>query len=1121
MPLPVTLRPLAVIVLAVVLSVTSFTHPAPGRIEAAVGSWTGQYYNNQTLSGSPVLTRDDGSNGNPNPGPAPTLDEYWGASPGPGVNADQFSVRWTRTDTYAAATYRFSVTADDGIRVYVDGTRIIDGWVDQSSVTYFIDYALAAGSHTVVIEFYDAFGGAVASATIQDVATLPPGWNGEYFNNKTLQGSPILTRNDGAEINFDWGTGSPAAGINADGFSARWTKDIVFLDGVYQFTTISDDGSRVYVDGQLVVNAWQDQSEATTSANKQMTAGTHTIRVEYYDNTGGAGVHFSYTYRPDLGGFVTEAVASGLTLPTAFAFAPDGRTFIALKDGTVKIVKNGAVLATPFYTTSSVNNYHDRGLLGITLDPNFSSNGYVYLTYTYESDPSNPSGSKSAQLIRVTASGDVAVAESKKILLGTSPGTAAQPSCESQATTADCVPSDYDSHSIGNVRFGADGALYVATGDGASYATVDTRALRAQSIDRLAGKILRVDPATGKGLTDNPFFNGDINATRSKVWAYGVRNAFRFNFKPGTNVMFSGDVGWDSWEEINVVTPGVNLGWPCYEGVEPQPGYAAFSLCSSLYSAGSAKAPLYQWDHAAQTAAAVGGAFTGTNGYGAAFQNTYFFGDYAVDQIRVLKVDASNNLVPGSAQVFSKDAAGPVEIDINPADGDVYYLAINAGELRHIKYVGDNRPPVAAGTATPVAGALPLTVGFTSTGSGDPDAGQSVTYDWDFGDGTAHSSVANPSHTYTVANTYTAVLTVTDPLFVTATKSFTIQAGNTPPTATVTSPANGSRYDIGDTITFAGSGSDTQDGTLTGSSLAWTVTLNHCTDATYTSCHVHPSISTTGSGSSFTAEDHGDFTSYDISLTVTDRSGLTNTKKVNITPNRVNLTFNANRPGTTITVDSSNQVVPFTRSVPKKSLHTLFAPSPQTSGAGAVYFGSWSDGLAQQHQVTANGDATYSVSFVDPTATPTSTPTATRTPPPTATNTLTATATPTSTTLPGTPSPTPAATLTPPPIDTATPTATSSATATHTPTGTPTATLTPPASPTATGTATPMPTSCFGDVNNDGWVNSTDLLIVAKHPAGSPTSPLYIAAYDVNSDGAVNSTDLLLIAQRQKRCPRT
>ncbi|MBI2723561.1 MAG: PQQ-dependent sugar dehydrogenase [Chloroflexi bacterium] len=1144
----------------------------PRAAMAATSTWTGKYYNNTTLSGTPVLTRNDGTNAIPST--TPTLDFFWDLSPGSGVNADNFSVQWTRTDTWTAGTYRFTVTADDGMRVYIDNVKILDAWRDQPPTTYFVDQTMTAGTHTVKVELYDAGGGATAQVTIQTTASLPQGWQAQYYNNMTLSGSPVFTRNDGNDINFDWGEGSPDPAIPVDGFSVRWTRTINFADGVYQFTTTSDDGSRVFVDGQLVLNAWVDQNAVTTNAFKQMSAGDHVIVVEFYENAGGALMQYSQQPRSDLGGFVTNAVTSGFDTPTAFTFAPDGRIFVAEKGGAIKVVKNGAVLPTPFYTVSPVNTRGDRGVIGLALDPNFTSNRYVYISYTYENDPSNPAGKKNGQVIRVTANGDVAQAGSKVVLLGTVVGTPATPSCDQLDLTLDCIPSDYDSHSMGNIKFGPDGMLYVATGDGASYATVDSRALRALDINRLAGKILRVNPANGQGLTDNPFTvcnpTCNLSQTRSKVWAYGVRNDFRFNFKPGSRVLYTGDVGWDTWEEINVIpaSGGTNLGWPCYEGSRQQPGYAAYAQCQTLYSAGGTTGPSIEWDHSAGTAAAVGGAFTGANSYPSAYQNTYFYADYGMSDIRTAKFDGADNLVAGSTSTFSTAADGAVDIEIGP-EGDVYYLSIYTSEIRRIQYLGSNRPPVAAAAAVPNSGPTPLVVNFSSAGSGDPDPGQTVTYDWDFGDGTPHSSEANPQHTYTTPGVYTARLYVTDTQFTTSSASVIIQPGNSAPTAnaTVTQPSAGATtYDIGDTITVTGTGTDPQDGNLPVGSLAWTITMNHCSDATFTLCHQHPAASNTGASTSFVVEDHGDFTNYDIFLTVSDSGGLTNTKKVSLSPNRVTLTFNANKANASIVVDSTSQTAPFTRSVPRKSVHMLFAPSPQGTAPNQIFFGSWSDSGAQQHAITANAAATYTATFVDPTATPTATPTKTATPTntatftPTATRTNTPTATATNTPLPtatftatntplpptatptntpiptatNTPLPTatatPTATDTPTPTNTAVPTATNTpipgasdtptpvVTETPTPTETPTATATPTVSATPTVTPTAVPFTCTGDVNGSGSVNSIDMLLVSRVFGARPGDQGWIAGYDINGDGTINSLDLLLVAQRYGPC---
>ena len=155
---------------------------------------------------------------------------------------------------------------------------------------------------------------------------------------------------------------------------------LTFHDGVYQFTTTSDDGARVFVDGQLILNFWVDQG-ASPAHRQQADDGRRPYRRRRVLSRTPAARRCTSptTFRPDLGGFVTDAIVTGFATATVFAFAPDGRIFIGQKDGTIRIFKNGALLGTPFYTVSPVNNYHDRGLLGLALDPNFATNGYVYV----------------------------------------------------------------------------------------------------------------------------------------------------------------------------------------------------------------------------------------------------------------------------------------------------------------------------------------------------------------------------------------------------------------------------------------------------------------------------------------------------------------------------------------------------------------------------------------------------------------------------------------------------------------------------------------------------------------------------------------------------------------------
>jgi hypothetical protein len=245
--------------------------------------YAAQYFNNQTLSGTPVLTRTDNNIGF----------DWGGGSPDPAVPADHFSARWTKTTDLAAGTYFFSVTADDGVRLYVDGNPVIDQWVDQGATTYTDIRQLSAGTHTIVMEYYENTGGAVAQMNYFLADDGSGNYQASYWDNQDLSGDPVLTR-DEATIDNDWGGGSPDSSVPVDHFSARWTKMANFDAGTYQFTATGDDGLRLYIDDRLVIDQWVDQGATTYTANKTLSAGQHLIRYEYYENTGGAVAQLSY-----------------------------------------------------------------------------------------------------------------------------------------------------------------------------------------------------------------------------------------------------------------------------------------------------------------------------------------------------------------------------------------------------------------------------------------------------------------------------------------------------------------------------------------------------------------------------------------------------------------------------------------------------------------------------------------------------------------------------------------------------------------------------------------------------------------------------------------------------------
>ena len=232
--------------------------------------WQAAYWNNRGLWGPPVMWRTEGGN----------LDYNWGTgSPHASVPVDNFSARWARSVEFSAGTYRFTATADDGVRVWVDGQLVIDAWKDQAPTTYSADRYMTAGDHPILVEFYENGGGAMIQLAWQKVGEVIYDWRGEYFTNIWLSGSPILTRND-ASLNFDWGEGSPSWGVvPSDYFSARWTRNLTLAAGNYRFTAVADDGIRVWVNGQLIINAWYDQAPTTYTADIAVTGGAVPVQV--------------------------------------------------------------------------------------------------------------------------------------------------------------------------------------------------------------------------------------------------------------------------------------------------------------------------------------------------------------------------------------------------------------------------------------------------------------------------------------------------------------------------------------------------------------------------------------------------------------------------------------------------------------------------------------------------------------------------------------------------------------------------------------------------------------------------------------------------------------------------
>ena len=309
----------------------------------ASGLWTAEYFNNTSLSGSPVRTQKEAQ-----------IDYVWGGSPAVGVNADQFSARWSGAVPVDSGTYRFTVRSDDGARLWVSGQQIINQWQEQGSTTFTADIALNSGSVPVTLEYFDQGGtGAISlswskissSTAVQPAQTTTQtitDWKGEYYNNINLSGSPVLTRND-TNLNFNWGSSSPLPNVvNHDLFSVRWTRSVNLARGNYAFKMIGDDGVRVWVNDQLVVDHWTTARGEAISANVFVAGGSTSIRVEYFELHGLAEARLEWSaVNPNTvvsSPTPTPTPAPANTVPTD-SNAPEG--YATLKNARVLTMRSG------------------------------------------------------------------------------------------------------------------------------------------------------------------------------------------------------------------------------------------------------------------------------------------------------------------------------------------------------------------------------------------------------------------------------------------------------------------------------------------------------------------------------------------------------------------------------------------------------------------------------------------------------------------------------------------------------------------------------------------------------------------------------------------------------------
>ena len=254
----------------------------------SVTTWESDYWDNISLTGDAVISRQD-----------ETLDFDWGdGSPGTGISADRFSARWERhlnITADEAGNYIFTAEVDDGVRLWVDGELQIDSWIEQAKASYEARLSLSEGQHLILVEYFELTGAASISVSWEREPELPTTyWQGEYYNNSSLEGTAHTTRND-ARINFDWGYESPLTGLNQDGFSVRWSRSLQLPAGDYRFTATVDDGVRLLIGNRTLIDAWQVQTATEHSQIIYLDGSAVIVRMEYYEATGQAEARLTWS----------------------------------------------------------------------------------------------------------------------------------------------------------------------------------------------------------------------------------------------------------------------------------------------------------------------------------------------------------------------------------------------------------------------------------------------------------------------------------------------------------------------------------------------------------------------------------------------------------------------------------------------------------------------------------------------------------------------------------------------------------------------------------------------------------------------------------------------------------
>jgi glucose/arabinose dehydrogenase len=728
-------------------------------------------------------------------------------------------------------------------------------------------------------------------------------------------------------------------------------------------------------------------------------------------------------------GFQDEVVFGGLNKPTAVRFAPNGMVFVAEKNGKIEVYENLEDETPELFKDLTVETYDhgDRGLLGLAVDPEFPAQPYVYALFTYDHvlgeeapPPKWGTGEGDSCPLVPANEADDCVVSGRLVRYTANVTTDGEGHLHAVASGEKAlIPEDwcqqFSSHSIGDLRFGPEGALYAGGGDGASFTSADFGqlgnppnpcgdppkaggSLRSQDLitpetkgdpTNLSGTIIRIDPETGEGWPTNPLA-GSSSANERRIVALGFRNPFRFTLDPKTGEMYVGNVGSSEFEEIDRFDPTsgklFNSGWPCYEGADKQFQFKTLELpiCEQLYEEPErVSKPLFYYSHRQAIAPgdecsyAAGSAIAGPVIYDgeefpANYEGALFFSDAVRGCFYVMPTGTDGRPDPSKVETFMTGGSLYPGVDIEEGpDGSLYYASLfgegfSKGAIHRITYA-PGAPSAKLSADSQFSKEVEHEFHLDASESSDP-TNEALTFEWDLDGNGSFETKGGETQTvkYTEAKNVVVAVRVEDGEGLTNTAKLTLYPGDTPPVPTIKEPSPSYLWGVGDQIHLSGSAINSEGKAVEPLFMQWSTRILHCPNGPE-NCHAHPLQDFPGVLSANLIAPEHDYPSYiEITLSASDKRGLSASQTIKLSPRVFTVHFASNPPGVPITAGLVAKTTPF--EVPSVEGAQLVIAAPESTQLnGKTYtFQSWSDGGAPIHTIVAKGQPLYTATYTTP-----------------------------------------------------------------------------------------------------------------------------------------------------------